>query len=246
MKGMQLDICSNSCKIQKLWTIEIKPIWLDFNHGHPMFKVHNPNRILIVALATFFAGDVSAHPGGLNKEGCHSNRKTGEYHCHVSSSQQPTNTSNSSQLNLAAYSSAFGTVDPEPQSNVMQLDYDGFTVWLDCSKRAPVKFRFNAQHDTGNLPRYDTFMFDPDVPSECQQKTSKAYGMGYDRGHQVNANVLVNLDWDQTIELHDEHPASNFANEPRRLAAHGRNCRMLPRHRRIVDHQWRHLGQQSG
>lgn len=42
----------------------------------------------------------------------------------------------------------------------------------------------------GNFPRYDTFMLDPDVPSECQQKTSKAYGLGYDRGHQVNANVL--------------------------------------------------------
>lgn len=24
----------------------------------------------------------SAHPGGLNAEGCHNNRKTGEYHCH--------------------------------------------------------------------------------------------------------------------------------------------------------------------
>lgn len=23
-----------------------------------------------------------AHPGGLNGEGCHNNRKTGEYHCH--------------------------------------------------------------------------------------------------------------------------------------------------------------------
>lgn len=23
-----------------------------------------------------------AHPGGLNKEGCHNNRKTGGYHCH--------------------------------------------------------------------------------------------------------------------------------------------------------------------
>ena len=23
-----------------------------------------------------------AHPGGLNTEGCHTNRKTGEYHCH--------------------------------------------------------------------------------------------------------------------------------------------------------------------
>lgn len=25
---------------------------------------------------------VPAHPGGLNAEGCHNNRKTGEYHCH--------------------------------------------------------------------------------------------------------------------------------------------------------------------
>jgi hypothetical protein len=23
-----------------------------------------------------------AHPGGLDKQGCHTNRKTGEYHCH--------------------------------------------------------------------------------------------------------------------------------------------------------------------
>lgn len=23
-----------------------------------------------------------AHPGGLNAEGCHNNRKTGDYHCH--------------------------------------------------------------------------------------------------------------------------------------------------------------------
>ena len=26
-----------------------------------------------------------SHPGGLNAEGCHNNRKTGEYHCHCGS-----------------------------------------------------------------------------------------------------------------------------------------------------------------
>ena len=31
----------------------------------------------LAALAPAFA-----HPGGLNAEGCHNNRKTGEYHCH--------------------------------------------------------------------------------------------------------------------------------------------------------------------
>ena len=29
---------------------------------------------------------VAAHPGGLNSEGCHTNRKTGDYHCHRSGS----------------------------------------------------------------------------------------------------------------------------------------------------------------
>ncbi|MBJ6980340.1 excalibur calcium-binding domain-containing protein [Luteimonas sp. MC1572] len=28
------------------------------------------------------AGPVAAHSGGLNSEGCHTNRSTGEYHCH--------------------------------------------------------------------------------------------------------------------------------------------------------------------
>jgi len=30
-----------------------------------------------------------AHPGGLNSEGCHNNRKTGSYHCHRGSASQP-------------------------------------------------------------------------------------------------------------------------------------------------------------
>lgn len=28
------------------------------------------------------AAPTFAHPGGLNSEGCHNNRKTGGYHCH--------------------------------------------------------------------------------------------------------------------------------------------------------------------
>ena len=32
--------------------------------------------ILIVPVAA------GAHPGGLNAQGCHNNRKTGDYHCH--------------------------------------------------------------------------------------------------------------------------------------------------------------------
>lgn len=33
-------------------------------------------------LGVLAAGSSYAHSGGLNAEGCHNNRKTGEYHCH--------------------------------------------------------------------------------------------------------------------------------------------------------------------
>ena len=34
------------------------------------------------AIALCIAGNVSAHGGGLNAEGCHNDRKRGGYHCH--------------------------------------------------------------------------------------------------------------------------------------------------------------------
>lgn len=46
---------------------------------------------LTVVAALFSAVCVSsaaAHPGGLNKEGCHNNRKTGDYHCHGGSAHR--------------------------------------------------------------------------------------------------------------------------------------------------------------
>jgi len=35
-----------------------------------------------LALLFAAAAAAQAHPGGLNAEGCHNNRKTGDYHCH--------------------------------------------------------------------------------------------------------------------------------------------------------------------
>lgn len=78
-----------------------------------------------------------------------------------------------------------------PQSGqIIKLNYPGFTLWLDCNRRGAIKFQYNAQHDTGKAKRYDKFFLDPNVPKECQQKTAKAYGRNYDRGHQVPANHL--------------------------------------------------------
>lgn len=43
--------------------------------------------LLLLPLFTLPCGlPAAAHPGGLNSEGCHNNRKTGGYHCHRGSS----------------------------------------------------------------------------------------------------------------------------------------------------------------
>lgn len=76
------------------------------------------------------------------------------------------------------------------KSRLLKLDYEGFTVWLDCRKRGAMKFRYNAQRDTGSFKRNSRFFLDPNVPSECQQTSTKGYGNGYDRGHLVPANHL--------------------------------------------------------
>ena len=82
-------------------------------------------------------------------------------------------------------------------AEVLQLDYiGGFTVWLDCEKRGAVKFRYNAQRDSGDFKRSSSFHLDPNVPAECQQKSTKSYRQEkgvkptYDRGHLVPANHL--------------------------------------------------------
>jgi hypothetical protein len=44
------------------------------------------NKLVSVAVSALLtlslSGAVFAHGGGLNKDGCHNNRKTGDYHCH--------------------------------------------------------------------------------------------------------------------------------------------------------------------
>jgi len=39
-------------------------------------------RCVVMAVGLLAASQVFAHGGGLNAQGCHNNRKTGDYHCH--------------------------------------------------------------------------------------------------------------------------------------------------------------------
>lgn len=45
-------------------------------------------RIIGIA-AALAAASAFAHGGGLNSEGCHNNRKTGDYHCHRAPAPSP-------------------------------------------------------------------------------------------------------------------------------------------------------------
>lgn len=51
--------------------------------------------LVVAALASV----AHAHPGGLNAEGCHNNRKTGEYHCHGGGRYVPPASGKREQLN---------------------------------------------------------------------------------------------------------------------------------------------------
>lgn len=50
-----------------------------------MFKIMSS-----ALLAASLALPALAHGGGLNSEGCHNNRKTGDYHCHRPKAKTPT------------------------------------------------------------------------------------------------------------------------------------------------------------
>jgi hypothetical protein len=45
--------------------------------------------IIAVGSEPHLTSPAFAHPGGLNSEGCHNNRKTGGYHCHRGSGSSP-------------------------------------------------------------------------------------------------------------------------------------------------------------
>jgi len=149
--------------------------------------------ILRLMFLILFSSTVIAHPGRTDANGCHTNKKTGEYHCHgnqTKATPEPAATPEPQSTRSPA-PAVVATPDAKiDNSKLIKLDYEGFTVWVDCSERGAVKFRYNAQHDTGNAARAKDFYLDPNVPAECQQTTAKAYSHKYDRGHLVPANHL--------------------------------------------------------
>ncbi len=81
------------------------------------------------------------------------------------------------------------------RADIVQIDYSGFTVWVDCDRRGPVLFHYIAQKDEGNFDRHSSYDIDTAVPAACQATSTKTFqsviavpGAAYDVGHQVPAN----------------------------------------------------------
>ena len=74
------------------------------------------------------------------------------------------------------------------QSTIIEKRYDGFTVWLDCSKGGAVAFQYNPKPDVGNLTRVNDFAVDSSVPTNCQPTSAKSFGRKFDRGHLAPIN----------------------------------------------------------
>lgn len=79
--------------------------------------------------------------------------------------------------------------------HIRRVDRTGCTLWLDGIDHGALRFRYNAQHDSGDFLWQDQFRFDPDVPPDCQQLNTDSYHTDppapvYQRGHLVPANHL--------------------------------------------------------
>ena len=56
-------------------------------------------KYLTIIFFLFLSSNAFSHGGGLNKQGCHNNRSTGDYHCHRGSNSQ-SKSSNSSGMSF--------------------------------------------------------------------------------------------------------------------------------------------------
>ena len=58
-------------------------------------------KYLTIILFLFLSSKAFSHGGGLNKEGCHNNRSTGDYHCHKGFSAKKDKTLQSGSMSFA-------------------------------------------------------------------------------------------------------------------------------------------------
>lgn len=87
-------------------------------------------------------------------------------------------------------------VSMSSHAEIIERQYEGFKVWVDCELRGHIMYDYTIGKDTANLKRKSNFRIDKEVPARCQQKSSSTYRINgksvFDRGHSASYNHLEN------------------------------------------------------
>jgi hypothetical protein len=90
---------------------------------------------MLVAACSIFSGLAFAHGGGLNAEGCHTERKTASYHCHGSkaaSAQQPAPVQTAAPQRAAAVQPGSATCYTGPRGGTYTITKSGRKNYSGC------------------------------------------------------------------------------------------------------------------
>jgi len=100
--------------------------------------------ISFIFIAVFVPLDAWAHSGGTNADGCHTNRKTGEYHCHNKKlkSTQAEKIESASEVGNRAMPSNEKPSGPQNKNRVFQwVDAKGEVHYSNNIEDLPVNAR---------------------------------------------------------------------------------------------------------
>ncbi|MBY4898292.1 YHYH domain-containing protein [Cupriavidus sp. AU9028] len=90
---------------------------------------------MMAMVVSVVAQTASAHGGGLNAEGCHTNRKTGEYHCHRAGRNQDVRGLEDRATRPTTASGAFRTPTPTTSGPTCYTGPRGGTYTITASGR---------------------------------------------------------------------------------------------------------------
>ena len=103
--------------------------------------------LFIFSLFYIFTASVFSHGGGLNSEGCHNNRKTGDYHCHKK--KQKTHKKNQQyEKKQNSYSRKYNRKSFQYKSYLPNTDV-GFYTLSRCDTNIDHVVSLKDAHDSG-------------------------------------------------------------------------------------------------
>jgi len=118
----------------------------------------------LTMLLAFQTSSVMAHSGGLNAQGCHNNRKTGDYHCHSSSTTTKKQlTTQTSSYSRSQFGKGWADLDSDCQDSRQEALISQSTnqvIFKDSSNCKVLQGRWISPY-TGNVI-YDASKIDID------------------------------------------------------------------------------------